>query len=41
MESTYGGLLRPERYREDMRIRMVREDGTWKIDTPLVGYHPW
>ncbi|MFV2063822.1 MAG: hypothetical protein ACC726_09975, partial [Chloroflexota bacterium] len=40
-ESTYPGLLRSERYRDETRIRMVREDGAWKIDTPLVGYHPW
>jgi hypothetical protein len=41
IESTDRTLLRTERHREEMRIAMVREDGVWKIDTPLVGYYPW
>lgn len=41
VESSHPGFLRSERYRDEMRIRMVREDGAWMIDTPLVGYHPW
>jgi hypothetical protein len=40
VESSNPGFLRSERYRDELRIRMVREDGAWMIDTPLVGYHP-
>lgn len=41
LEERWDGLLRPTRDTTRSRVSMVREDGTWKIDTPLVGYYPW
>jgi hypothetical protein len=39
IETVYGGLFGSERYTEHTRVTLVREDGGWKIDTPLVGYY--
>lgn len=42
VERAYGpGLLGGDRYREDMRVTLVRQDGEWRISTPLVGYYQW
>jgi len=42
IETIYdAGLIGSGRYEESSRVTMVREDGEWKIDTPLVGYHRW
>ena len=41
IERSYGGLLGSDRYREHSRVVLVREDGDWRIDTPLVGYYLW
>jgi hypothetical protein len=42
IETSYSdGLLGSDRYRDDARVVLVREDGSWKIDTPLVGYFAW
>ncbi len=36
-----GGLLGSSRYRDESRVTLLREDGAWKIDTPLTGYFVW
>jgi hypothetical protein len=41
LEEAYDGLLRPARDTMGLRVTMIRQDGDWKIDTPLVGYYPW
>lgn len=42
IETTGGGLLFGSGdWEETARVTMVREDGDWKIDTPLVGYYRW
>ena len=41
IETSWDGLFGPDRDRHQQRVTMVREDGTWKIDTPMFGYHPW
>lgn len=42
IESVYdGGLFGSDRYTDGSRVTLVREDGDWKIDSPLVGYHAW
>ena len=40
VERTYDGFLRPSRERDGMRLVLIRDDGAWRIDTPLLGYHP-
>ena len=35
------GFLGTDRWTSESRISMVREDGEWKIDEPLVGYGAW
>jgi hypothetical protein len=35
------GLFGSGRDQDESRVTMVREDGDWKIATPLVGYYPW
>jgi hypothetical protein len=37
----HGGLFGSDRYREDSRVVMVREDGAWKIDSPIAGHYRW
>lgn len=41
IERPAGGLLGPRTERDHPNVTLVREDGAWKIDTPLVGYYPW
>jgi hypothetical protein len=42
IETIYdGGLFGSGRYEDASSVTMVREDGDWKIDTPLVGYSRW
>jgi hypothetical protein len=41
VETSDGGWLGVDRYRDHPRVTLIREDGSWKIDTPLVGYHTW
>jgi hypothetical protein len=41
LEERWDGLLRPARDTTRSRVTMIREDGDWKIDTPLAGYYPW
>jgi hypothetical protein len=41
VETSDGGWLGVERYRDHPRVTLIREDGAWKIDTPLVGYQAW
>ena len=40
VERIYDGFLRPARERDGMRLVLIREDGAWRIDTPLLGYYP-
>ncbi len=37
---TQGGGLGGDRYSYDRSVRLVREDGVWLIDEPLVGVEP-
>jgi len=39
VERTYDGFLLPSRERDGMRLVLILEDGAWRIDTPLLGYH--
>ena len=41
LEETYDGFLRLARDTTGLRVTMIRQDGDWKVDTPLVGYYPW
>jgi hypothetical protein len=41
IEQSWDGPLGPSRDRYQPTVTMLREDGAWKVDTPLVGYHPW
>jgi hypothetical protein len=41
VEQSVGGPMRPRRDRHQPTVTMLREDGAWKVDTPLVGYYPW
>lgn len=42
VEEYYGGgpFGGGETYRSDRQISLVREDGTWRIDDPLIGLEP-
>jgi len=40
IDFTYdGGLFGTDRHTESSRVTLLREDGEWKIDTPLVGHY--
>ena len=41
VERTWDGLLGPDRDIQSLRLTLVRLDGEWHIDTPLVGLYPW
>ncbi len=42
VETIYeGGLFGSDRDRDETRVTLLREDGEWKIDTPLAGYFGW
>ena len=41
IERTWDGLLGPDRDIQSLRLTLVRVDGEWYIDTPLVGLYPW
>ena len=41
VESSEGGWLGVNRYRYHPRVTLIRVDGSWKIDTPLVGFDSW
>ena len=41
IETTYDGLLGPDHDRHDAWVRLVREDGEWRIASPLIGYDQW
>ncbi len=42
IETGYGpGLLGPDRYLDQTRVALVREDDQWRIATPLIGYYHW
>jgi hypothetical protein len=40
IEEFYGDGLSGDAYRTPRVVRMVREDGAWRIDEPLVGLEP-
>jgi len=40
VEASYGGVLFADRYSYPTEVRMVREDGAWRIDQPLVHLDP-
>jgi hypothetical protein len=40
VERYYGAGLQSSRYRSQAQVRMVREDGTWRIDDQLIGVEP-
>lgn len=41
VEWTWDGLFGPDRDIQNLRVKLVELDGTWRIDTPLVGFNPW
>lgn len=41
VERTWDGLLGTDRDVSPLRISLVRIDGQWHIDTPIVGFYPW
>ena len=41
IERTWDGLLGPDRDVQSLRLRLVRLDGSWRIDSPIAGFYPW
>lgn len=41
VETSYHGLFGADRDTHSLRVTLVRVDGTWRIDTPLVGIYSW
>lgn len=41
VEWTWDGLLGPDRDIQPLRVTLIELDGAWRIDTPLMGFHPW
>jgi len=41
VEHTYPAMFGSDRYVERVNVPMIREDGSWKIDRPMVGYQQW
>lgn len=40
VEHYYGAGLQSSRYRSQTQVRMVREDGAWRVDDQLIGVEP-
>jgi hypothetical protein len=41
VERSWDGLLGPRRDTGSLRLTLVRLDGEWRIDTPVVGFYRW
>jgi hypothetical protein len=41
VERTWDGLLGPDRDTHSLRLTLVELDDAWRIDTPVMGFHPW
>jgi hypothetical protein len=41
VERTWDGLLGPDRDISPLRISLVKVDGEWHIDSPIVGFRLW
>lgn len=41
VEWTWDGLFGPDRHLETVRLKLIEQDGAWRIDTPLLGFHRW
>lgn len=41
VERSWDGLFGSDREVRPMRVTLIRVDGAWRIDTPLVGFYRW
>jgi hypothetical protein len=41
VERTWEGLLGPDRDTGSLRLTLIQLGDEWRIDTPVVGFHPW